>query len=63
MKITIADRMLSIYQAEKARLQTREDQEYRKSVEIKAFEHIVAERISRNIRLGGSKGTKIDIEA
>lgn len=60
MKITIADRMLSIYQAEKARLQTHNDEAYRKAVEIRTFERIVAERVERNIRMGGDKGTRFD---
>jgi hypothetical protein len=62
MKITIADRMLSIYTAEKARLQVRGDEAYRAKVEAKTFEHIIAERVSRNLRLGSTKGTNIDIE-
>ena len=62
MRITISDRLLAIYQAEKARLQTRNDETYRKAVETKTFERIVAERVQRNIRLYLDKGTNIDIE-
>jgi hypothetical protein len=62
MRITIQDRLLAIYQAEKARLQTRNDEAYRKAVETKTFERIVAERVQRNIRLYLDKGTNIDIE-
>ena len=62
MKITIAERLLAHYQAQKMRLRDREDEDYRARVETKAFEKIIAERVSRNLRLGSTKGTNIDLE-
>jgi hypothetical protein len=62
MKITIEDRLLAAYHAQKLRLRDREDEEYRAKIEDKAFEKIIAERISRNLRLGLDKGTNVDIE-
>jgi len=62
MKITIEDRLLASYTAQKLRLRNREDEDYRARVETKAFEKIIAERVRRNLRLGLDKGTKIDIE-
>jgi hypothetical protein len=49
-------------------LQTIEKQEqfkeevYRKQIEKRNFDQIVAERVARNIRLDLAKGTNIDIE-
>ena len=62
MKITIEDRLLAAYTAQRLRLRDREDEDYRARVEDKAFEKIIAERVSRNLRLGLDKGTNIDIE-
>jgi len=62
MKITIEDRLLASYTAQKLRLRNREDEDYRARVETKAFEKIIAERVRRNLRLDLDKGTKIDIE-
>jgi hypothetical protein len=62
MKITIEDRLLAAYNAQKLRLRDREDEEYRERVEIKAFERIIVDRVQRNLRLGLDKGTNIDLE-
>ena len=62
MKITIEDRLLANYHAQKLRLRAREDEEYRARVEIKEFEQIILDRVQRNLRLGLDKGTNIDLE-
>jgi hypothetical protein len=62
MKITIEDRLLAAYTAQKLRLRDREDEDYRERVEVKAFERIIVDRVQRNLRLGLDKGTNIDIE-
>jgi hypothetical protein len=62
MKITIEDRLLAAYTAQRLRLRDREDEEYRERVEIKAFERIIVDRVQRNLRLGLDKGTNIDLE-
>ena len=38
------------------------EQLYRKQLEKRKFDQIIAERVSRNIRLDLAKGTHIDIE-
>ena len=62
MKITVEDRLLANYHAQKLRLRDREDEEYRARVEAKAFERIIVDRVQRNLRLGLDKGTNIDLE-
>ena len=62
MKITIEDRLLAAYTAQKMRLRDREDEEYRARIEDKAFEKIIIERVRRNLRLDLDKGTNIDLE-
>ena len=62
MKITVEDRLLAAYHAQKLRLRDREDEEYRARVEIKEFEQIILDRVQRNLRLGLDKGTNIDLE-
>jgi hypothetical protein len=62
MKITIEDRLLAAYHAQQMRLRNREDEDFRARVEAKAFEKIIVDRVSRNLRLGLDKGTNVDIE-
>jgi len=62
MKITIEDRLLAAYTAQKLRLRDREDEDYRARIEDKAFEKIIVERVRRNLRLDLDKGTNIDLE-
>jgi DNA primase large subunit len=62
MKITIEDRLLAAYTAQKMRLRDREDEDYRARIEDKAFEKIIVERVRRNLRLDLDKGTNIDLE-
>ena len=62
MKITIEDRLLASYHAQKLRLRDREDEDYRDRVEIKKFERIVLDRVHRNLRLDLDKGTNVDLD-
>lgn len=62
MKITIEDRLLAAYTAQKLRLRDREDEDFRAQVEAKAFQQIIVDRVSRNLRLNLDKGTNIDVE-
>ena len=62
MKITVEDRLLANYHAQKLRLRDREDEEYRARIEDKEFERIILDRVQRNLRLGLDKGTNIDLE-
>jgi DNA topoisomerase VI subunit A len=50
------------YNLEQRKLQDKRDEDYRKVVEKQRFERIVAERVSRNLRLDLDKGRKIDVE-
>lgn len=50
------------YNLEQRKLQDKRDEDYRKVIEKRNFERIVAERVSRNIRLDLDNGRKIDIE-
>ena len=42
--------------------QEKRDEDYQKVVERRNFDRIIAERVSRNIRLGLDKGRHIDVE-
>ena len=63
MKITIEDRLLAAYTAQKLRLRDREDEDYRARVEAKVFEKIIVDRVRRNLRLDLDKGTNVDLDA
>jgi hypothetical protein len=62
MKITIEDRLLAAYTAQRLRLRDREDEDYRARVEAKTFEKIIVERVRRNLRLDLDKGTNVDLD-
>jgi len=62
MKITVEDRLLAAYQAQKLRLRDREDEDFRAQVEAKVFEKIIVDRVRRNLRLDLDKGTNVDLD-
>lgn len=62
MKITVEDRLLAAYTAQKLRLRDREDEDYRARVEAKVFERIIVDRVRRNLRLDLDKGTNVDLD-
>ena len=62
MKITIEDRLLADYTAQKMRLRDIEDEDYRARVEAKVFEKIIVDRVRRNLRLDLDKGTNVDLD-
>ena len=62
MKITIEDRLLAAYTAQKMRLRDREDEDYRARIEAKTFEKIIVDRVRRNLRLDLDKGTNVDLD-
>jgi hypothetical protein len=51
-----------VYRQEKVQLQEKREEDYRKVVEKRNFDRIVAERIARNIRLDLDKGRYVDME-
>ncbi len=50
------------YNLEQRQIQDKRDEDYRKVIEQRKFEDIVAERVARNLRLDLDKGRHIDIE-
>ena len=62
MKITVEDRLLASYTAQKMRLRDREDEDYRAKVEAEVFQRIIVDRVSRNLRLNLDKGTNVDLD-
>jgi len=62
MKITIEDRLLAAYTAQRLRLRDREDEDYRARVESEVFQKIIVDRVRRNLRLDLDKGTNVDLD-
>lgn len=63
MQISRAEQyQIQQYNLEQIRMQEKRDNDYRKLVERRNFEQIVAERVERNIRLDTDKGRNIDLE-
>ncbi len=58
----IQQHQIQQYNLEQVQLQQKREQDYRKVVEQRKFEEIVAERVARNIRLDLDKGRHIDAE-
>ena len=50
------------YNLEQRKLQDKRDEDYRKVIEKRRFDQIIAERVSRNLRLDLDKGRKIDVD-
>ncbi len=50
------------YNLEQVNLQRKREEDYRKVVEKRNFDQIVADRVARNIRLDLDKGRHIDAE-
>jgi hypothetical protein len=50
------------YQLQRARLEENRTQSYQKVVEQRSYDRIIAERVSRNLRLDLDKGRNVDIE-
>ena len=63
MKIDrINQRNIEIDRAEKANEQYKKIEEYRKVIEKKNLETIIADRVERNMRLDRDKGRFIDVD-
>ena len=62
MKIDRINRNLEIERTERANVKYQREEDYRKTVEKKNLDRIIAERIARNIRLGMDKGRYIDVD-
>ena len=63
MNISKADECrIRDYNLEQTNIQKKREEDYRKVVEKRNFEQIVADRVARNLRLDLDKGRNIDIE-
>ena len=63
MNISKADEFrIREYNLEQASIQKKREEDYRKVVERRNFDQIVAERVARNIRLDLDKGRSIDVD-
>jgi hypothetical protein len=58
----IEQRQIRDYNLEQVNIQKKREDDYRKVVERRNFEQIIAERVSRNLRLDLDKGRHIDLE-
>jgi hypothetical protein len=58
----IQQEQIKKYNLEQVNLQRKREEDYRKVVERKNFDEIVAERVARNIRLDADKGKNLDLE-
>jgi len=47
---------------DQARLEKQREQDYAKKIEERRLEQVIAERVSRNLRLDLDKGRHIDLE-
>ena len=59
---SINQRNIELDRMERSDIQYKREEDYRKVVEKRNLDRIIAERIQRNIRLGLDKGRHIDVE-
>jgi len=50
------------YRMDQARMEKQQTEDYSKKIEQRRLDQIIAERVSRNLRLDLDKGRNIDIE-
>jgi hypothetical protein len=63
MKIdSIRQHNMKLDRAERANNQHKREEDYRKLVEKRNFDRLIAERVQRNIRLDLDKGRYIDVD-
>ncbi len=62
MNVSRVTQNLQLERQEHFRLQDKRDEDYRKVVEKRNFDRIIAERVARNVRLDSDKGRHIDVE-
>jgi hypothetical protein len=53
---------LEQYQLDQIRLEKQREQDYAKQIEERRLDQVIAERVSRNLRLDLDKGRHIDLE-
>jgi hypothetical protein len=62
MKIDRFNRNLEIESMERANVQYKREEDYKKTIEKKNLYKIIADRVERNIRLDREKGRHIDVD-
>jgi len=63
MKIDrINNHIIELDRMERNNLQHKREEDYRKTVEKKNIERIIADRVARNMRLDRDKGRNVDVE-
>ena len=58
----INQRNIELDRAERANIQYKREEDYRKVIEKKNIERVIADRVVRNMRLDRDKGRYIDVE-
>ena len=58
----VQQQQIQRYNLEQANLQRKREEDYRKALEKRNLDDIIAERVARNIRLSLDKGHNIDLE-
>ena len=58
----INQRNIELDRTERANIQYKREEDYRKVIDKKNIERIIAERVERNMRLDRDKGRYIDVE-
>ena len=62
MKVSSVSHNLQLARMERIQLQDKYEDDYRKVIEKRNFDKIIAERVARNIRLDLDKGRHVDVE-
>ena len=62
MNISRAEQSVIKYNLEQHRLEKQRTEDYTKKIEERRLDQIIAERVSRNLRLDLDKGRHIDLE-
>jgi hypothetical protein len=62
MKVDTVKLNLEIYNVERANVQYKREEEYKKTIEKKNLDRIIADRVERNIRLDSEKGRYVDVD-
>ena len=63
MNVSRVDHGLQLARMERIQLQDRREEDYRKVVEKRNIDRIIADRVARNVRLDLDKGRHIDVES
>ena len=58
----INQRNIEVDRAERANVQYKKEEDYRKVIEKKNVERTIADRVARNMRLDRDKGRNVDVD-